>query len=40
LKIIDNPKAYGLKDMPDTLSKIPPEDKQKIVEWLMTLKAQ
>jgi ubiquinol-cytochrome c reductase cytochrome b subunit len=40
LKIIDSPKAYGLKDMPDTLSKIPPEDKQKIVEWLMTLKAQ
>src|SRR5262249_60832545 len=40
LKIIDNPKAYGLNEMPDTLSKIPPEDKQKIVEWLMTLKAQ
>jgi mono/diheme cytochrome c family protein len=40
LKILDNPGAYGLKGMPESLSKIPPEDKQKIVEWLMTLKAQ
>ena len=40
LKILDSPEAYGLKGMPNSLSKIPPEDKQKIVEWLMTLKAQ
>src|SRR6266540_2847446 len=40
LKILDNPEAYGLKGMPPSLSKIPPEDKQKIVEWLMNLKAQ
>jgi mono/diheme cytochrome c family protein len=40
LKILEKPEDYGLKGMPDTLSKIPPEDKQKIVEWLMTLKAQ
>lgn len=41
LKILDDAKPYGLKKpMPESFPKIPPEDKQKIVEWMMTLKAQ
>jgi len=38
LKILDDSTAYGLKGMPKSFPKISPEDKQKIVEWLMTLK--
>src|SRR5262245_36875459 len=41
LKILDDSEAYGLKlPMPKSFQKISPEDKLKIVEWLMTLKAQ
>jgi cytochrome c553 len=39
LKILDDSKAYGLKSpMPDSFPKISPEDKRKIVEWMMQLK--
>jgi len=39
LKILDDAKAYGLKKpMPESFPKISPEDKQKIVEWMMRLK--
>jgi len=39
LKILDDSKAYGLKSpMPASFPKISPEDKKKIVEWLMQLK--
>jgi ubiquinol-cytochrome c reductase cytochrome b subunit len=41
LKILDDSRSYGLKKpMPESFPKISPEDKQKIVEWMMTLKAQ
>ncbi|MGE0129897.1 MAG: cytochrome b N-terminal domain-containing protein [Blastocatellales bacterium] len=39
LKILDSASAYGLKKpMPESFPKISPEDKQKIVEWMMQLK--
>ncbi|HEU0184745.1 MAG TPA: cytochrome b N-terminal domain-containing protein [Blastocatellia bacterium] len=39
LKILDDSTAYGLKPpMPKSFPKISPEDKQKIVEWMTTLK--
>ncbi|HEY7182819.1 MAG TPA: c-type cytochrome, partial [Blastocatellia bacterium] len=39
LKILDDSEAYGLNlPMPKSFPKISPEDKQKIVEWLVTLK--
>jgi len=41
LKIMDDARAYGLKKpMPESFPKIPPGEKLKIVEWMMTLKAQ
>ena len=40
LKLLDNTRAYGLKDpMPPSFPKLAPEDKVKIVEWLNTLNA-
>jgi ubiquinol-cytochrome c reductase cytochrome b subunit len=39
LKILDDAKAYGLElPMPASFPKISPEDKLKIVEWMMQLK--
>jgi ubiquinol-cytochrome c reductase cytochrome b subunit len=39
LKILDSASAYGLKlPMPESFPKISPEDKRKIVEWVMQLK--
>ena len=39
LKILDDAEAYGLKkSMPKSFAHISPEDKLKIVEWLMQLK--
>ncbi|HEY6400835.1 MAG TPA: cytochrome b N-terminal domain-containing protein [Blastocatellia bacterium] len=39
LKILDDATGYGLKPpMPKSFPKISPEDKQKIVEWMMQLK--
>ena len=39
LKILDDAKAYGLElPMPASFPKISPEDKRKIVEWVMQLK--
>ena len=41
LKLLDNPRAFGLKDpMPASFPKLAPEDKVKIVEWLSTLKSK
>jgi ubiquinol-cytochrome c reductase cytochrome b subunit len=41
LKILDDAESYGLKSpMPKSFPKISEEEKRKIVEWLMTLKAQ
>jgi hypothetical protein len=37
LKIIENAEAFGLEGMPP-FPKISPEDKLKIVEWMMQLK--
>src|SRR5262249_9741184 len=39
LKILEDSGAYGLKEMPK-FPKLPQEDKLKVVEWIMTLKAQ
>jgi mono/diheme cytochrome c family protein len=38
LKILDDSAAYGLKGMPKSFPNVSPEDKQKIVDWMMTLK--
>jgi len=39
LKILDDAEAYGLKSpMPKSFPKISPEDKQKIAEWVTSLK--
>jgi len=39
LKLLDNTRAYGLKDpMPASFPKLSQEDKVKVVEWLDTLK--
>jgi mono/diheme cytochrome c family protein len=39
LKIMDDARAYGLKKpMPESFPRISPEDKLKIVEWMMLLK--
>jgi cytochrome c553 len=39
LKLLDNTRAYGLKDpMPASFPKLAQDDKVKIVEWLATLK--
>jgi ubiquinol-cytochrome c reductase cytochrome b subunit len=41
LKLLDNTRAFGLKDpMPASFPKLPPEDKARIVEWLDTLKTK
>jgi len=39
LKILDDSRAFGIKDpMPQNFPKLTPEDKQKIVDWLVLLK--
>ncbi len=39
LKILDDARAYGIKEpMPQAFPKLTPEDKQKIVDWLVLLK--
>ncbi|HZF39276.1 MAG TPA: cytochrome c, partial [Blastocatellia bacterium] len=41
LKILDNSRAYGVKaPMPESFPTISQQEKERIVNWIMTLKAQ
>jgi ubiquinol-cytochrome c reductase cytochrome b subunit len=41
LKILDDARAYGIKaPMPESFPKLSPQEKEQIVDWMLTLKAQ
>jgi len=41
MRILENARSYGIKKpMPKSFPEITAEDKQKIVEWLASLKAK
>jgi ubiquinol-cytochrome c reductase cytochrome b subunit len=41
IKILDDARAYGIpKPMPESFPEISPEEKAKIVDWIMTLKSK
>ena len=41
LKILDDSRSYGIKaPMPESFPKLSPQEKEQIVDWMLTLKAQ
>jgi ubiquinol-cytochrome c reductase cytochrome b subunit len=41
LKILDDARSYGIKaPMPESFPKLSPQEKEQIVDWMLTLKAQ
>jgi mono/diheme cytochrome c family protein len=41
LKILDDARAYGIKaPMPESFPKLSQQEKEQIVDWMLTLKAQ